>query len=149
MMIVRPAEDHDAAFIRKEIEAGTRTTREGLQHYQKAGRRLAAKKAALRHGQWLPWLREHGFNPRMAARYMVLASKCDVTSNLREEEVSQLSAEVWGNVPAKPPADPDPVATAIGALYREGQAHFREAKRQSDCYFQNPISGQQKNGARI
>jgi Protein of unknown function (DUF3102) len=67
-----------------------------------AGKRLATKKAALGHGQWLPWLAnnadELGFDtPRTAQRLMDVASKCDVERRISETEAIQINREIWGN----------------------------------------------------
>jgi hypothetical protein len=46
---------------------------------------LLKVKAALGHGNWLPWLKQHvkGHSERQIRRYMRLA-KTDVTSDLEE-----------------------------------------------------------------
>jgi Protein of unknown function (DUF3102) len=70
-----------------------------------AGQLLAAKKAELPHGQWLPWLAnnadELGFDtPRTAQRLMDVAAKYpNTTSNVAFEaaEALQINREIWGN----------------------------------------------------
>ncbi len=41
--------------------------------YRAAGEKFAAQKAALPHGEWLPWLAANGFQERTAQRYMAFA----------------------------------------------------------------------------
>jgi hypothetical protein len=63
-----------AARIRVEHEACDAALKRGLQHAVAAGKLLIEAKAQLKHGQWLPWLREHcGIPERSARRYMQIA----------------------------------------------------------------------------
>jgi Protein of unknown function (DUF3102) len=48
-----------AASIRAVHEACSVATKRGLHHAVAAGKLLIEAKAQLKHGQWLPWLREH------------------------------------------------------------------------------------------
>jgi hypothetical protein len=41
--------------------------------YRAAGEKFTAQKAALPHGQWLPWLHANGFKERTAQSYMAYA----------------------------------------------------------------------------
>lgn len=41
--------------------------------YRAAGEKFIAQKAALPHGQWLPWLQANGFKERTAQSYMAYA----------------------------------------------------------------------------
>lgn len=66
------------------------------------GRRLAEKKAALPHGEWLPWLEVNagtlGFSSKhTAARLMKAATKVASTLLLDDDEIIKLTREMWGN----------------------------------------------------
>jgi hypothetical protein len=64
-----------AARIRTEHEACTASMKRGLQHAIAAGEMLIEAKAQLKHGEWLPWLRDHCCIPERTARlYMRLAA---------------------------------------------------------------------------
>jgi hypothetical protein len=85
-----------AARIRAEHEAATLAIKRGLAHSIAAGKLLNEAKALLKHGQWLPWLRDHCVVPlRTAQRYMVLAghaaeAKYDKLSYLPDADVPKL-----------------------------------------------------------
>jgi hypothetical protein len=63
-----------AARIRAEHEACDAALKRGLQHAVAAGKMLIEAKEQLKHGQWLPWLRDQcGIPERSARRYMEIA----------------------------------------------------------------------------
>jgi hypothetical protein len=63
-----------AAEIRAEHEAAAAALKASLQHGLAAGRALIEAKGLLKHGQWLPWLREHcSVSERSAQDFMRLA----------------------------------------------------------------------------
>jgi len=63
-----------AACIRQEHEASASALKCGLEHAIKAGRLLIEAKEQLKHGRWLPWLKEHCEVPeRTAQAYMRVA----------------------------------------------------------------------------
>jgi hypothetical protein len=66
-----------AVQIKAEIEARERFTRKGLEHFRKAGELLLQVKSQCRHGEWLPWLREHGIKQPTYWRYATLAKRWD------------------------------------------------------------------------
>jgi hypothetical protein len=81
----QPSESHDvsrsnsltdlAARIKAEHSASVLAGRKSLTHAINAGRLLNEAKDQLKHGQWLPWLREHcGIPERSCHRYMGLAA---------------------------------------------------------------------------
>jgi hypothetical protein len=111
-----------AARIKVEHEASGRAIKQGLDHAIACGRLLIEAKAQLnKHGQWLPWLREHcGRMPeRTAQHYMRLARHADEIRN-----VADLSAREAAALIAKPPAD------EYDAILAEGEAilnRIREA----------------------
>src|SRR5688572_32359582 len=53
--------------------------REALEHARRAGELLLQAKAAVGHGQWLPWLKTHcsSFSERTSQGYMRLAKHWD------------------------------------------------------------------------
>lgn len=64
----------------KEILHAFQAAEQALEAVQKAARTIAIsgtllleKKATLQHGEWLPWLAEHGIHERQARRHMDLA----------------------------------------------------------------------------
>jgi hypothetical protein len=60
--------------IRAENEASGLAMRRGLYHAMAAGELLIEAKGQLKHGQWLPWLKEYCATPDRSARlYMRLA----------------------------------------------------------------------------
>ena len=78
---VLPTFDADAVEIGELYRAGRGSFIAAAEDLLEAGRRLAAKKASLSHGQWLPWLRANaealGFtDDSTAQRLMKIASKC-------------------------------------------------------------------------
>jgi hypothetical protein len=63
-----------AADIRNEHEATAAALKRGLEHALRAGELLIEAKALLKHGQWLPWLRDHcAISDRTARLYTSLA----------------------------------------------------------------------------
>jgi hypothetical protein len=61
--------------IRAEHEATAASLKRGAEHAMAAGQLLIAAKKQLKHGAWLPWLRDHCAMPERTARlYMRLSS---------------------------------------------------------------------------
>jgi hypothetical protein len=87
--IVRSHEDPAAlaALINAEHQAGERATRQGLDHFRKAGEALLRAKKLLGHGEWLGWLKANvQVSGRTARDYMRLArhwEKVAAAANLR------------------------------------------------------------------
>src|SRR5262245_6450621 len=87
---VRPAEDFDelAAAINGEHALGERATREGLEHFYRAGQALLKVKAACGSRKFKPWLEAHvKFGRTTAYSYMRLAenwSICSAAEHMRE-----------------------------------------------------------------
>jgi hypothetical protein len=64
-----------AGRIKAEHAAVCDSLKASVRHAMAAGDLLIEAKAALPHGQWLPWLRDHcGFHLRTAQSYMRLAN---------------------------------------------------------------------------
>jgi hypothetical protein len=63
-----------ASRIRAEHDATAASLKRGAEHAMAAGQLLIAAKKQLKHGAWLPWLRDHCVMPERTARlYMRLA----------------------------------------------------------------------------
>jgi DUF3102 family protein len=68
-----------AARIRAEHEATKASLKRGAEHAMGAGELLIDARKQVRHGEWLPWLRDHCAMPERTARlYMRLASNRQV-----------------------------------------------------------------------
>jgi hypothetical protein len=112
-------------------EIGT-LVRAGKDSLIKAGERLAAMKAKLKHGEWLPWLEKNkkklgiGENPERAAqRLMALAENPTLTSEL-----------MWGNKKALPA----PSSPPSGNSNDFNRAGSDEAKGSSEAGDKRPES---------
>jgi hypothetical protein len=79
-----------AAEIRAAHDAATAATQTALERARQAGKGLIEAKELVEHGQWLPWLKDLGLEPRMSQRYMRLArmddAKYDTVSHLTINE---------------------------------------------------------------
>jgi Protein of unknown function (DUF3102) len=75
-----------AARIKAEHEATAISLRRGVQHGMAAGDLLIEAKALLKHGQWLPWLRDHcAMSERSAQLYMRLAkNRTEIEANTKQ-----------------------------------------------------------------
>jgi hypothetical protein len=77
-----------ASRIRAEHEATAAALKRGAEHAMAAGQLLIAAKKRLKHGQWLPWLRDHCVMPERTARlYMRLAG----TKQLIESQIGNVA----------------------------------------------------------
>jgi hypothetical protein len=119
------AADADAVAIGELYRKARRSVVDSLHCWAEAGRRLAAKKKELPHGEWLPWLKANadalGFsNDSTARRLMKAATKVDeriatksaanfattaepnraLTHDLDEDEAVELNRQIWNNKPA-------------------------------------------------
>jgi len=97
-----------AGEIRAEVEAAEADFRSAVRHAVRAGELLAEAKAQVKHGEWLPWLRENfPGDPRTAQRYMQVAANASRVSHLPTmREAVALLSEPRGNgakAPAAPP----------------------------------------------
>lgn len=79
-----------AARINVEHEAVTKFMKQSLERAIRAGELLIEAKAQLKHGQWLPWLREHCQLPeRTASHYMRLAQNASQIGNVADLTVRE------------------------------------------------------------
>jgi len=78
--------DDLAARIRAEHEAFISTLRSSLEHAISAGEMLIEAKARLKHGQWLPWLKDV-MPERTASHYMRLARSKNEIGNVADLSV--------------------------------------------------------------
>lgn len=64
------------------------------------GQKLIEARGQVKHGDWLPWIKENcpDIHERTARRYMAI--KSDVTSDMPAPEKRKALAAIWGNSPA-------------------------------------------------
>lgn len=114
-----------AAVINDEHRLAYGCAAETIGHVRIAGEHLLKVKAALKHGEWLPWLVEHvDVSDRQARTYMTvaanwkqIAAKLEVTSDLTiegalkavakpkpKEPAERSKLEVTSDLPTDPPA---------------------------------------------
>jgi Protein of unknown function (DUF3102) len=96
--------DQDAASIGHLYREGCRGMVGSIRCMVEAGQRLAAKKAELGHGRWMPWLRDNaevlGFQDRTARLLMRAADQIGIQMpNLTEDQALEISRQIWGNRP--------------------------------------------------
>ena len=81
------------AAIRTERDACSAAAQTSIEEAIKCGRLLEEAKGLLKHGQWLPWLRDNcGLSERSAQRYMRLARKIRHVSDLAADAADRLLA---------------------------------------------------------
>lgn len=72
-----------AAEIREEYELANSLARDAVVHAIRCGEKLIEAKAALAHGEWLPWLEEHWpASAKTATNYMRLAANKETVADL-------------------------------------------------------------------
>jgi hypothetical protein len=69
-----------AAQIRTEVDAADRDWNSALGHAIRAGALPIEAKAAVAHGEWLPWLPANGFEQQRASEFMRVAKLPDAGS---------------------------------------------------------------------
>ena len=126
----------DLARLARRINAAhaaaERSFRAGLEHARAAGALLAAAKAQLGHGEWLPWLRANvRFSVRTVQLYMRLAErwpqlegKCATVAHLTfREALEALARQSGGRGEAtdEPPDRRPRAAASLEALVRSGR----------------------------
>lgn len=100
--------DRDAVEIGELYSKARMSIVESVRYQFECGVRLAEKKQALGHGNWLPWLKENegvlGFSSDSTARRLIGFTKQPdanraLTHDLEPEQAVQISRQVWGNTP--------------------------------------------------
>lgn len=104
---------------------------EAVQHATNCGRMLLGVKASLKHGQWLPWLKQQqesgaiSFSQQSASTYMRLAANYQRAGNLAESPSIRAALELLsgdnpeqGNLLAREadPDDPEPAPVSAQAV---------------------------------
>ena len=122
---------------RSEAAAAEADFQSAVQHAIRAGEALTEVKGLLRHGQWLPWLRENfPLSERTARNYMRLAENRQRVADLPSvrEAVALLTAPRLesGNAAADLPAPEDSLEARIEAIPEPdradyGDGHLEEA----------------------
>jgi hypothetical protein len=117
--------DQDAVEIGRLYREADRLYREAEQsliesvrRQLECGRMLQAKKEALGHGNWLPWLEANvdvlGFGERAAQKLMKAAkANPNLDADLSAKEALQISRQIWDHTepPEGNPEDPPPRPT--------------------------------------
>ena len=97
--------DPDALAIGDLYRRGRQSMVESVRYLIEAGKRLKAKKDALGHGHWLPWVEKNaevlGFGDRTAERVLG-AAKFDAGVEYDETEAKRISRSIWGHTVRKP-----------------------------------------------
>jgi DNA modification methylase len=121
-----------AARIRQEHEASAAAMKRSLEHAIAAGKLLNEAKAQLKHGQWLPWLREHCRVPeRTATLYMRLAKHFGEIGNVADLSIRDAVAlinEADATEPdsLEPPPSPPTVLRPLPSTIRILQGDCRD-----------------------
>jgi uncharacterized protein DUF4326/DUF3102 family protein len=100
--------DREAAEIGDLYRGAKNAMVDGVYNLLAAGERLATKKSQLNRGEWLPWLAENekalGFGDRTAQLLLKAHNQWgtnpQLTSDLTEDEATQICRLIWGNKPA-------------------------------------------------
>jgi hypothetical protein len=97
--------DELAEEIGQEVQLAEQAWRDALGHAIKAGQALIEAKSLVKHGQWLPWLKENTSLPeRTAQHYMRLARESATVADL--PTVRDALAVLAG--PSEPESEPTP-----------------------------------------
>jgi phage N-6-adenine-methyltransferase len=92
--------DSDAFEIGKLYRKAGSSLVDSVRYQVECGQKLALKKQTLKHGEWLPWLKEQadvlGFGER-AARMLMGQANRQLTSDLTPPEAIAISRQTWGN----------------------------------------------------
>lgn len=94
--------DRDAIDIGELYAKGRESAVNAVLYHAECGRKLAAKKASLGHGEWISWLEANseilGFAHRGTAQRLIkLAANVAPARHLEAEEASQLLKQTWGH----------------------------------------------------
>jgi phage N-6-adenine-methyltransferase len=93
--------DPDAVAIGELYRKAKRSIIESAYYHIECGRRLAEKKASLKHGEWLPWLEANreilGFDTERTAERLVRAAKFDASVEFDEITALEISRQTWGH----------------------------------------------------
>lgn len=92
--------DRDADEIGRLYALAKVSIVESVKYQIACGERLAAKKASMGHGEWLPWLKENegvlGFGER-SAQMLIKVSNTKPASDLEPAEALAISRQLWGH----------------------------------------------------
>jgi DNA N-6-adenine-methyltransferase (Dam) len=91
----------DVAEIGQLYRLAANSCLESAQYAIKCGQKLMAKKASMKHGEWLPWLAVNedilGFKDRAANLMMKAAANPQLTADLNETTATVINRAIWGN----------------------------------------------------
>ncbi len=105
LLVLKPAEivDGDAIAIGELYERSRLSVKDSMFAARECGLLLIAKKASLKHGEWLPWLTHNagvlGFAARNTSAALMRMAKANVTPalHLGEDEYLKISRKMWGH----------------------------------------------------
>src|SRR5215831_9011659 len=94
--------DKDAVQIGELYRKARASVADSVRYLIEAGQRLIKKKQELGHGNWLPWLEANADVLEMniestPQRLMKAAAKFSASAEYGEDEVLQISREIWGH----------------------------------------------------
>lgn len=118
-----------AARIRAAHDGARAAAKRSVEHAIAAGELLIEAKAQLKHGQWLPWLRDHcDMSDRTARAYMRVARNKDKLGEIGNVADLSLRGAI-GALSAHVPVDEDESAewAAVMPIYERARATLRTA----------------------
>lgn len=127
-----PAQKRSQTISITDINAEHRLAQEAfgeaVQHAIRAGELLAAAKAQLGHGEWLPWLElNFDFSRQTASAYMRLAANRE---QIEMESAPSISAALKQLAPGPPTSKPEPPPPAPYIADTERKVQLAKAARE-------------------
>jgi len=101
LAVMKPKADPDAVEIGKLWRKACSSLVESSKYYLECGRKLAEKKATLKHGEWLPWLADNtdvlGFDTPQTGGKLMKAAKLNAGVQIESEsDAVEVSRTMWG-----------------------------------------------------
>jgi len=102
LAVMKPKADPDAVEIGKLWRKACSSLVESSKYYLECGRKLAEKKATLKHGEWLPWLADNtdvlGFDTPQTGGKLMKAAKLNAGVQIESEsDAVEVSRTMWGH----------------------------------------------------
>ena len=105
----RDTVDKDAVEIGALYARSKTSLVDAVKSAHECGKRLAAKKESLSHGEWLPWLDANegtlGFSTDRTAQRLMRFANATLTSDLDGPAALLENRKLWGNEPSQQPAE--------------------------------------------
>jgi hypothetical protein len=97
--LIKP--DKDANEIGRLYRLASGSLVESMRHAFECGKKLAKKRADLKHGEWLPWLEANadalGFENRRTASRLIGLAEGTPAPHLDEATAASVSRKLWGH----------------------------------------------------